>query len=92
MNYSKQQISHQVIEAIRKIIAPEVSQNVSSDSKLIGDLGIDSLKIAELSLLLEETFKITLFIPAILSSVPDPYLLTVESVADFVENKLQELA
>lgn len=91
MNYTKQQITHQVIEILKEIIAPELNQNVNSNSKLIGDLGIDSLKIAELSLLLEENFKFTLFLPAILSSVPDPYSLTVESVVDFVESRIREL-
>jgi acyl carrier protein len=62
----------------------------SAHASLIDDYYIDSLKIAELSLLLEEAFDVSVFLPHLIASVRDPHALTVGALADFVQCNLTE--
>jgi acyl carrier protein len=73
-------------------VCPERSANAtrSAQASLIDDYYIDSLKIAELSLLLEETFDVGVFIPHLIASVSDPHDLTVGALAEFVRSNLTE--
>jgi acyl carrier protein len=62
----------------------------SGQASLIDDYYIDSLKVAELSLLLEETFDVSVFLPHLIASVRDPHELTVSALVDFVRSRLRE--
>lgn len=62
----------------------------SAQASLIDDYYVDSLKVAELSLLLEEAFDVSVFLPHLIASVRDPHELTVGALANFVQSKLQE--
>jgi acyl carrier protein len=62
----------------------------SAQASLIDDYYIDSLKVAELSLLLEEAFDVSVFLPNLIGSVRDPHALTVGALADFVRSNLNE--
>ncbi|MBP6217063.1 MAG: acyl carrier protein [Oligoflexales bacterium] len=62
---------------------------VSKESLLTSDLGIDSLKIAELSIAFEDEFGFSCFLPDILNC-DSPYKLTVNSLVDFIEEKMKE--
>jgi acyl carrier protein len=62
----------------------------SGQASLIDDYYIDSLKVAELSLLLEEAFDVSVFLPHLIASVRDPHDLTVSALADFVRGSLNE--
>jgi acyl carrier protein len=58
----------------------------SAQASLIDDYYIDSLKVAELSLLLEEAFDASVFLPHLIASVRDPHELTVGALAEFVRS------
>jgi acyl carrier protein len=64
----------------------------SAQASLIDDYYIDSLKVAELSLLLEEAFDVSVFLPHLLASVRDPHELTVGALVEFVQTSLTESA
>ena len=64
----------------------------SAQASLIDDYHVDSLKVAELSLLLEEAFDVSVFLPELIASVRDPHELTVGALADFVRSNLTESA
>jgi acyl carrier protein len=67
----------------RNVTAPR-----SAQASLIDDYYVDSLKIAELSLLLEEAFDVSVFLPQLIAAVRDPRELTVGALAEFVQNNL----
>ena len=73
-------------------VCPERSPRAarSAQASLIDDYYIDSLKVAELSLLLEETFDVSVFLPHLIGSVRDPHELTVAALVDFVRSNLNE--
>jgi acyl carrier protein len=62
----------------------------SAQASLIDDYYIDSLKVAELSLLLEEAFDVSVFLPHLIATVRDPHELTVSALVDFVRSNLNE--
>jgi acyl carrier protein len=78
----------QVLDAV----CPERSAKAarSAQASLIDDYCIDSLKVAELSLLLEETFDVSVFLPHLIGSMRDPHELTVAALVDFVRSNLNE--
>jgi acyl carrier protein len=71
-------------------VCPERSANSrrSAQASLIDDYYIDSLKVAELSLLLEEAFDASVFLPHLIATVRDPHELTVGALVDFVRSNL----
>jgi acyl carrier protein len=73
-------------------VCPErgAGANRSAEASLIDDYYIDSLKVAELSLLLEEAFDVSVFLPHLIASVRDPHQLTVGALSDFVRSNLTE--
>jgi acyl carrier protein len=73
-------------------VCPERNANAarSAQASLIDDYYIDSLKVAELSLLLEEAFDVSVFLPHLIATVRDPHELTVGALVDFVLNNLNE--
>jgi acyl carrier protein len=73
-------------------VCPERNANAtrSAQASLIDDYYIDSLKVAELSLLLEESFDVSVFLPHLIASVRDPHELTVGALTEFVRSSLAE--
>jgi acyl carrier protein len=73
-------------------VCPERKANAtrSAQASLIDDYYIDSLKVAELSLLLEEAFDVSVFLPHLIATVPDPHALTVGVLVDFVRSNLND--
>jgi acyl carrier protein len=69
-----------------------VNATRSAQASLIDDYYVDSLKVAELSLLLEEAFDVGVFLPHLIASVRDPHELTVGALANFVQSNLQKSA
>lgn len=73
-------------DKVREMIAKQLNLNVEKvtlESKIIEDLGADSLDMIEMLMSLEEEFKI---------SVPDEeaeHLVTVGDVAKFIDKSLQ---
>ena len=63
-------------------------EQINKDTLLIADLNIDSLKVAELSVMLEEAFNVPVFVPELLTRVDDPYHLNVASLVELVQQKL----
>jgi len=52
--------------------------------RILADLGLDSLKVVELTMLLEKQLGRPVFLPEWIASVEDPADLTVESLARFL--------
>jgi acyl carrier protein len=65
----------------RSIPASAIKPNAS----LVRDLGIDSLKFAELSLELEDAFGRPIYLGDILSEIEDPTSITVAQLAEHLE-------
>jgi acyl carrier protein len=63
------------------------AERIGLDTRIVADLGIDSLGIAELSLLIEDALNVTVFVPDLFASVDDPYKLTIGTLAAYVEQQ-----
>ena len=68
-----------VVKSLRKKILPEAS--------ILSDLGMDSLKVVELTVLLEKQLGRPVFLPEWIASVDDPAELTVASLARFLSDQ-----
>ncbi len=70
-------------------VIPEATHTIfHREASMISDLHVDSLKVAELSILLEQAFQRSIFLPDWLTSQEDPKDLTVNSLVNFlVENE-----
>lgn len=68
-----------VVKGLRKKIVPEAS--------ILSDLGMDSLKVVELTVLLEKQLGRPVFLPEWIASVDDPAELTVASLARFLADQ-----
>lgn len=68
-----------VVKSLRKKIVPEAS--------ILSDLGMDSLKVVELTVLLEKQLGRPVFLPEWIASVDDPAELTVASLARFLSDQ-----
>lgn len=84
---NKEQISELVCQAILdslddKSIVPTVGH------RLVDDLGFDSLRIANLSITLEEAFGHVILLNDWLSDAYDPRELTVRSLVDYIQTNL----
>lgn len=73
-----------VENALRPLVRRRARNRICASASLVRDLGMDSLKVVELSLTLEETLCRPVFLPAWISSVDDPCDLTVASLVAFV--------
>jgi acyl carrier protein len=91
MMHDRGEILTKVLQVLAEV-CPERSAKAtqSAQASLIDDYYIDSLKVAELSLLLEEAFDVSVFLPHLIASVRDPHELTVGALADFVRSNLHE--
>ncbi len=77
------------IKPILKQISPSLDSNtITMQSLLINDIKIDSIKIAELSVLFEDTFNKTFFIPDLITKVEDPYSLTIGDLVEYIQKSL----
>ena len=72
-----------VIEVLQPLVPESLKANIQPDSSLVNDLGMDSLKVVELSLGLEEKLGYPVFLPAWIAASSDPSDLTVASLAEF---------
>jgi acyl carrier protein len=70
--------------ALHDVLPERSVRQLSRDASLVIDLGIDSLKAAELSLALERRFGRPIFVGEIFADVDDPRTLTVGRVADML--------
>jgi acyl carrier protein len=91
--HNQAEIMTKVLQILDEV-CPERNSNAtrSAQASLIDDYYIDSLKVAELSLLLEEAFDVSVFLPHLIASVRDPHELTVGALVEFVRSNLNEPA
>jgi acyl carrier protein len=73
-----------ILQALRRVITHLPSSAFAPDASLVKDLGIDSLKVAELSIALEDAFDRPVFLAEVFARVEDPSTLTVAQLAGFV--------
>jgi acyl carrier protein len=89
---TRPQILEKLTDILANLSAQVPAAEIGPTTRLISELQIDSLKVAELSLMLEDGFGLILFLPDLLLSVPDPHELTVASLVDFVAGHLPAAA
>ena len=73
-----------VRQAVRKVRPGIALAALRPNASLMRDLGLDSLRFAELSLALEAAFARPVFLVDLLAEVEDPSSLTLEQVARFL--------
>lgn len=76
-------MSAQRVHEIIATMAPGTPESVSDDQDLIADLGFDSLRLMELTVVLERTFGLPPYRPEQLAGV-----LTVGAVVTLIERSL----
>lgn len=76
-----------VAVALLKVRPSLARSEIRGPASLMHDLGIDSLKFAELSLALEETFDRPIFLGDLLADLEDPGGVTVDQLARFILEK-----
>ena len=77
------------IKPILHKISPDINiDNISMESLLINDLAIDSLKVAELSILLEDSFGKPFFVPDLIAKSENPYYVTVKTLVKYIAKSL----
>jgi acyl carrier protein len=72
------------ILAVKKTLP---ARAVRPEASLVQDLGIDSLKFAELSLELEDAFGRPIYLGDVLSEIEDPTTITVAQLAERLERE-----
>jgi acyl carrier protein len=77
----------QVRQALEVLVPRKLHKRIKPDASILADLGLDSLKVVELTMLLEKQLKRPVFLPEWIASVEDPADLTVESLARFLADK-----
>ncbi len=85
---SDQEIYVKVTDILKQISSVPES-DIHPEMSLINDLSIDSIKVAELSILLEDSFRCVVFIPDLLGRYRDPFEITVEALVDYVKDQLK---
>jgi acyl carrier protein len=73
-----------VKKALQALVPPELRKKITPSASILADLGMDSLKVVELTVLLEKELGRSVFLPEWIASVEDPGDLTVESLARFL--------
>ncbi len=76
-----------VRRALLDVLPGKTPRQLSREALIISDLGIDSLKAAELSLALERHFGRPIFVGEIFADVEDPRTLTVGEVAELLSRE-----
>jgi len=77
----------QVRQALEVLVPRKLRKRIKPEASILADLGLDSLKVVELTMLLEKQLKRPVFLPEWIASVDDPADLTVESLARFLAEK-----
>jgi acyl carrier protein len=73
-----------VKRALEALVPQRLRKKITPGASILADLGMDSLKVVELSVLLEKELGQSVFLPEWIASVEDPGDLTVESLALFL--------
>src|SRR2546427_12725014 len=76
-----------VREALETLVPKRLRKRITAAACILADLGIDSLKVVELTMLLEKLLGRPDFLPEWIASVEDPAELTVASLARFLADK-----
>jgi acyl carrier protein len=77
----------EVREALAALVPRKLRKRITPDASILADLGLDSLKVVELTMLLEKQLGRPVFLPEWIASVDDPADLTVESLSRFLADK-----
>jgi hypothetical protein len=73
------------VRAALRSVLPQLPEGALAPSaRLMEDLGVDSLKVAELSVALEEAFLRPVFLGDVFARVDDPSQLTVGQLAELL--------
>jgi acyl carrier protein len=75
----------EVRDALQALVPKKMRRRITPQASILGDLGLDSLKVVELTMLLEKRLGRPVFLPEWIASVEDPADLTVESLARFLD-------
>ncbi|HWT86593.1 MAG TPA: acyl carrier protein [Myxococcales bacterium] len=75
----------EVRDALQELVPKKMRRRITPQASILGDLGLDSLKVVELTMLLEKRLGRPVFLPEWIASVEDPADLTVESLARFLD-------
>lgn len=70
--------------ALEPLVAKSLRKKILPQASILADLGLDSLKVVELTVLLEKQLGRPVFLPEWIASVDDPADLTVGSLAHFL--------
>ncbi len=73
-----------VRRALLDVLPDKTPRQLARNASLVRDLGVDSLKTAELSLSLERHFGRPIFVGELFADVDDPRTLTVGDVAELL--------
>jgi acyl carrier protein len=73
-----------VKQALEALVAKNLRKKITPQASILADLGLDSLKVVELTVLLEKEVGRPVFLPEWIASVDDPADLTVGSLALFL--------
>jgi acyl carrier protein len=76
-----------VREALAALVPRKLRSRITPDASILADLGLDSLKVVELTMLLEKQLRRPVFLPEWIASVEDPADLTVGSLARFLADR-----
>lgn len=87
MTDASSEVLEAVIDVLRPLVPEDARARIQPNASLVNDLGMDSLKVVELSLGLEERLGYPVFLPAWIASVGDPSELTVASLAEFAASE-----
>jgi acyl carrier protein len=74
-------------QALEPLVPRSLHKKITPQASILADLGMDSLKVVELTVLLEKRLGRPVFLPEWIASVDDPADLTVESLARFLSEK-----
>jgi acyl carrier protein len=76
-----------VRDALVALVPRKMRGRITPDASILADLGLDSLKVVELTMLLEKQLGRPVFLPEWIASVDDPADLTVGSLARFLADR-----
>ena len=77
----------EVRDALEALVPKKLRKRITPEASILADLGLDSLKVVELTMLLEKRLGRPVFLPEWIASVEDPADLTVASLARFLADK-----
>src|SRR3954468_7037336 len=77
----------EVRQALEALVPKKLRRRIKPDASILADLGLDSLKVVELTMLLEKQLGRPVFLPEWIASVEDPADLTVASLSRFLAEK-----